>query len=125
MPLRLVEGDLFDQLQLLQTLDRIAAARRRSRVTLVPAEGYLGLMSTGELMGCFARALEVAEPLLELARSGWAAFRSEDPRALELAREAEQLVRSMGSKAAVERALVTEVQEGGDGSDAMELEPEG
>src|SRR5512134_2295961 len=43
------EGDLFDQLQLLQTLDRIAAARRRPRVTLVPTEGYLGLMSAGEL----------------------------------------------------------------------------
>jgi hypothetical protein len=77
------EQDLFDQLQLLQTLDRIARARRRARVTLVPTEGYLGLMSAGELMGCFARALDVAEPSLELGRAGWAAFRSDDPRAIE------------------------------------------
>jgi hypothetical protein len=99
------EGDLFDQLQLLQTLDRIATARRRSRVTLVPTEGYLGLMSAGELMGCLARALDVAEPLLELARSGWAAFRSEDPRALERLLESGELAPMPDLAAAFERHL--------------------
>jgi len=99
------EGDLFDQLQLLQTLDRIAGARRRPRVTLVPTGGYLGLMSAGELMGCFARALDVDEPLLELGRSGWAAFRSEDPRAVERLVESGELTPLPDLSAALVRHL--------------------
>lgn len=99
------EEDLFDQLQLLQALDRIAVARPRSRVTLVPTEGYLGLMSAGELMGCLARALDVAEPLFELARSGWAAFRSEDPRAIERLVESRELASMPALAAALGRHL--------------------
>jgi len=77
------EEDLFDQLQLIQVLDRAASGSARSRLTAVPADGYFGLMKSGDLVACWARARALGEAELEVGQSAWAAFRAEDPRALE------------------------------------------
>src|SRR5262245_13769543 len=86
------EHDLLDQLQLLQLLDWFAAAR-------VPS-GRLGVICIGAFPGVepfrglgqlgpaqLAPILDARTPVtprqLELSRSGWAAFRSPDPRDLE------------------------------------------
>ena len=50
------EDDLFDQLQLVQVLDRVAAGAGRSRVTAVATQGYFGLMAAPELAAELARA---------------------------------------------------------------------
>ena len=77
------EGDLFDQLQLAQVLDRLAGARRGPRLSAVETDGYFGAMSTPELVAAYASARLYGEAQLELGRGAWAAFRSEDPRAIE------------------------------------------
>lgn len=94
------EDDLFDQLQLVQVLDRAATAPARARLTAVATTGWFGLMSTVELAACWARARTLGEAELELGRSAWAAFRAEDPRAVET-------LLAVGTEAlpALERAL--------------------
>ncbi len=77
------EDDLFDQLQLVQILDRLAAAVPPPKVTVVEVEGYLGLLSNRELIAAFARARLLGAPELALGRRAWNAFRAEDPRVLE------------------------------------------
>jgi len=77
------EDDLFDQLQLVQVLDRVAAGPGRSRVTAVATESYFGLLAAPELAAAFARARELGAAEIEVGRAAWAAFRGEDPRALE------------------------------------------
>jgi len=77
------EPDLYDQLQLIQVLDRIAAAGSRPRITLVEPDGYLGLMTARELVEAYARARELGPDELELGARAWRAFCSEDPLGLE------------------------------------------
>lgn len=77
------ERDLYDQLQLLQVLDRVASGGGRARATLVEPDGYLGLMVVPEMVGAYARSRPVTRDELELARTGWSAFRADDPRGLE------------------------------------------
>ncbi len=77
------EADLFDQLQRLQVLDRLAGARRRPPVTLVETDGYLGLLSNEELMTALARARACGEAEFDLGSCAWRAFVADDPRGLE------------------------------------------
>ena len=85
------EHDLYDQLQLLQVLDRVAAAAPRGTVEMIcigefpGVERFLGLgQLTPEQMGTLRdRRAPVSEEQRELARGAWAAFRAPDPTAIE------------------------------------------
>jgi hypothetical protein len=86
------EHDLYDQLQLLQVLDRLAEPDAdRSRVSLVcigefpgvePFHG-LGQLTAEQLAGLHPRREPVTDAQRELARAAWAAFRAPDPREIE------------------------------------------
>ncbi len=77
------EPDLYDQLQLLQVLDRIAGSESRSRISGVFPGESLGPMRATQLVEAFARCRDLGEEELRLGRRGWDAFRSPDPRAVE------------------------------------------
>jgi len=77
------EHDLYDQLQLIQILDRLAFDWASPRVSAVLPGGYLGLMSAVEVVAQFAAARDVGRAEIDLATRAWRAFRSEDPRAIE------------------------------------------
>lgn len=99
------EADLYDQLQLIQVLDRLAPARRTS-VSLVSVGEYPGRAHFGGLGELTARQLlalresaevEVASTAFELARRAWAAFTAAEPSGLrELAREQSGVLRHLG-----------------------------
>jgi hypothetical protein len=86
------EHDLFDQLNLIQLLDRIARRRRGStRVSLISIDSFpgrltfkgLGELTPEELGPLFDTRQPVGEDQYALAQRAWAAFRSPDPRRLE------------------------------------------
>jgi hypothetical protein len=95
------EADLYDQLQLVQVLDALAAAEvAPERVALVSAGefpgvahfGGLGELPAEALAGLFEQRVALTAEAVELARSAWAAFRAPDPSrlaALEAARSRE------------------------------------
>ena len=76
------ENDLYDQLQLIQILDRLADPPA-ARVTLVQTDRPLGHVKEpfGEL---FARRASVSTEELALARTAWQAFTSPDPHSIEV-----------------------------------------
>jgi hypothetical protein len=74
-----LEHDLYDQLQLLQILDRLAALGRTEGVWLVQAADYLGLMSEEAICALAARAAPVTAAQFDLARRAWAAFTASTP----------------------------------------------
>ncbi len=83
------EADLYDQLQLVQVLDRLAGGGRE--VTLVAVGEYPGIAhfgGIGELPGERLVALRqtaataVDAAAFELARQAWAAFTAQDPKGL-------------------------------------------
>ena len=74
------EHDLYDQLQLLQVLDRVAEARdRRCRVMLVQAAVFLTSLTAEGLRALGQRAAPVSEEQLALASQAWAVFREPTP----------------------------------------------
>jgi hypothetical protein len=75
------EFDLFDQLQLLQILERLPLDGT-PRVTAVPDDEYLGHLSVARLAEIFAERRDVSSAERVAARDGWTAFRSPDPRAV-------------------------------------------
>jgi hypothetical protein len=85
------EHDLFDQLQLVQILDRLGS--RLGRVSLICVDRYLGPMSGAELAGLWPSRHVVTDPEVALAEEAWRAFRSPDPTAIEalLARDTSAL----------------------------------
>ena len=88
------EHDLYDQLQLLQVLERLARLDgERARLSLIEVEGALGPMEPERLRELFGGRVSISGTQLELARDAWAAFRAPDPRAIErvLARGTEAL----------------------------------
>jgi hypothetical protein len=107
------EADLYDQLQLVQVLDRLAAERRPPAITLVSIGEYpgrahfggLGELPAGELVGLRATAaVPVDAAALDLARRAWRAFTAPDPSGLPaLAREHSPVLRHLAE--AVERLL--------------------
>ena len=82
------EHDLYDQLQLVQVLDRLRRLGRHEGVTLVQADDYLGRHGP-ETIGRFAeRAVPVTAPMLAEAARAWEAITAPTPApAFELARQ--------------------------------------
>jgi hypothetical protein len=74
-----LEHDLYDQLQLLQILHRLAAVGRTDRVWLVQADDYLGTMGEEAMRALAGRAAPVTSPQFELGRRAWAAFTAPTP----------------------------------------------
>jgi hypothetical protein len=75
------EHDLYDQLHLIQILDRVPVDGG-PRVTIVPAATYLGHQPASDYPALFERRRDVSSPERSAARDAWAAFRSADPRSL-------------------------------------------
>jgi hypothetical protein len=75
------EHDLFDQLQLIQILDRVHGAA--ARVSLISTNRYLGMLTGEELASLWPARHDVAETEFELGEAAWRAFCSPDPAAIE------------------------------------------
>lgn len=75
------EHDLYDQLQILQILDRLPIDGG-PRLTAVPDDDYLGYQPAARFPELFAARREVTSSQRIAARDAWNAFRSEDPRAI-------------------------------------------
>ena len=74
------EHDLFDQLQLIQILDRVHSMARAS---LICTDRYLGPMTARELKALWPARRAVSEAEYVLAEMAWRAFCSPDPTAIE------------------------------------------
>ncbi|HTS63511.1 MAG TPA: hypothetical protein VMH28_15915 [Candidatus Acidoferrales bacterium] len=85
------EHDLFDQLQLIQILDRVQGSA--TQVGLICTDRYLGPMSSTELASLWPARHTVSESEFDLAEAAWHAFRAPDPVAIEalLARDTSAL----------------------------------
>ena len=78
------EHDLYDQLQLLQVLDRLRERRGAGlEVEAVDAPTYLGLLGADVFRKLFDLRDDVPAEVFALASRAWAAFRSPDPTAIE------------------------------------------
>ena len=75
------EHDLYDQLQVLQVLERLPLDGT-PRVTAVPDGEYLGHLPAARFQGLFAARRDVTSSERLTARDAWTAFRSSDPRAI-------------------------------------------
>ena len=75
------EHDLYDQLHILQILDRLPLDGS-PRVTAVPSDNYLGNQPAARFASLFAARAEVSSAQRLAARDAWVAFRAPDPRAL-------------------------------------------
>ena len=76
------EHDLYDQLQLIQVLDGLAALRGPP-ISLVCEAEYLGNMARGRAAELFALRNPLVRRHFQEAQAAWAAFRSPDPQRLE------------------------------------------
>ena len=77
------EHDLYDQLQLIQVLDGLAAQFDHARgppISLVCEAEYLGRMAPARAAELFALRNPVTRRHLQEAQAAWTAFRSADPR---------------------------------------------
>jgi hypothetical protein len=77
------EHDLYDQLQLLQVLDRLGAVRQPQRASLICEAEYLGRMPPARVRQLFASRRLISTVQLALGRSAWQAFTANHPAALE------------------------------------------
>jgi len=102
-----LEADLYDQLQLIQVLARLAEIRvDPGRITLICIGEHLGIAHFGGLGELDAGQLErvagaaaapVSEAALDLARAAWAAFRADQPGGLRtIARSHDPVLRFLG-----------------------------
>jgi hypothetical protein len=71
------EHDLYDQLQLIQILDRCRGSGKR--VELIATNRYLGMMTGSELAALWPTRHAVTEAEYARAARAWTAFRSPDP----------------------------------------------
>ena len=76
------EHDLYDQLQLIQVLDGLAALRGPV-ISLVCEAEYLGPMAPERAAELFALRNPLVRRHFQEAQAAWAAFRSTDPRQIE------------------------------------------
>ena len=81
------EHDLYDQLQLIQVLDGLAALRGPP-ISLICEAEYLGTMAPERAAELFALRNPLVRRHFQEAQAAWAAFRSPDPRQLENLRTA-------------------------------------
>ena len=75
------EHDLYDQLQIIQILDRLPVDRT-PLVTAVPGDDYLSPQPAARFAGLFPARREVTSAQRVAAHDAWEAFRSNDPRAI-------------------------------------------
>jgi hypothetical protein len=75
------EHDLFDQLQLIQVLDRLH--QQPARVTMISTDHYLGRMTGAELTALWPTRRAVSDQQFALAEAAWSAFCSPDPTRIE------------------------------------------
>jgi len=75
------EHDLFDQLQLIQILDRVRGTA--SKVHLISTDRYLGPMSGADLAALWPSRHIVSDAEFDVAEAAWSAFCSPDPMAIE------------------------------------------
>ena len=97
-----LEHDLYDQLQLLQILDRLPLDGT-PRVSAVPDDEYLGMLPAARLRDLYAARRDVTSAERLAARDAWTAFRSPDPRAIVDVLPRVDLLRHLGP--ALERHL--------------------
>lgn len=92
------EPDLFDQLQLIQTLARLAAKASDARptLTIVPADLFLGPLLPEKFTPLYAARRTVRERDLQHGTDAWTAFTGDGPDALMLM--AQQLDREIESR---------------------------
>jgi hypothetical protein len=85
------EHDLYDQLQLLQILDRLARlAPGPTRFSLIAIDRFpgvvpfhgLGQLAPGQLASLYPTRRRITAPALALGRAGWRAFTAPDPTAI-------------------------------------------
>jgi hypothetical protein len=78
------EHDLFDQLLLIRLLDRLSGwPVGQPPITLVCPDRYLGPLTAEALAALFPVRQPVGPAQFQLARTAWAAFRSDDPTAIQ------------------------------------------
>ncbi|MBL4614399.1 MAG: hypothetical protein JKY27_05950 [Magnetovibrio sp.] len=75
------EHDLYDQLQLLQVLDRLSVDRPTKELFLVQADDYLGLYGPDKIGAWLDRAEQVTPAQFDTAEVAWHAFRQDSPEA--------------------------------------------
>jgi hypothetical protein len=75
------EHDLYDQLQMVQVMDRLQD-RRGGPVTAIMATDYLGYQTADRLREWFDRRQRLIDEQWDLAVRAWQAFRASDPRAV-------------------------------------------
>jgi hypothetical protein len=81
------EHDLFDQLQLIQVLDRLAAEEFGARLSLINVDSFpevenfhgLGELDAKQLASLFPERIEIKPQHLNLGRRAWNAFRAPHP----------------------------------------------
>ncbi len=74
------EHDLYDQLQLLQVLDRFSGRNLgETQLSLAVVDEYLGNLAPERLHALFDGRREATDEKLDLAGRAWEAFRSPDP----------------------------------------------
>lgn len=93
------EPDLYDQLQLIQVLARVAAkaVEERPRLSIVPADCFLGPLPPEKYRPLFEARRAILPDDLVHAVAAWAAFTSDAPESL--LRVTEQLDRDVGARA--------------------------
>jgi hypothetical protein len=74
------EHDLYDQLQLLQAMERVVG---HDNVTLICNAEYLGRLESAQLKNRFEERVRLRAEHFNLAGYAWSAFRSRDPRDIE------------------------------------------
>ncbi len=75
------EPDLYDQLQLIQILARLGrrAEQERPRITIAPADCYLGIMRPEMFAPMYAARRAITSEDLEHGRVAWRAFTADTP----------------------------------------------
>lgn len=81
------EHDLFDQLQLIQLLNHLAAEEFSARLSLISVNSFpdvqnfhgLGELDAKQLKSLFPERVEIKPPHLNLGRKAWNAFRAPHP----------------------------------------------
>jgi hypothetical protein len=84
------EHDLFDQLNLIQLLDRLSGERPPARLSLVSIDSFpgypsfhgMGELKPEEIAGLFPRRCAINEAQIALAQRAWTAFRAPTPEPL-------------------------------------------
>lgn len=78
------EHDLFDQLLLIRLLDRLSGwPVGQPPITLICPDRYLGRLTGDALAALFPVRQPIGPGQFQLARTAWAAFRSDDPTAIQ------------------------------------------